>query len=479
MTPPRVLFLSHTGAVSGAEMVLLDVVGACRNPAAFLFEDGILGAKLRDLGVQVFASRFGRGFSGIRRGGNLIKAVPLLGKMAALVVELALLARRYDVLYANSQKAFVLGSLAAGLARLPLIWHLHDIVAKAHFGAGQRQFQIGLANRFARCVIAPSKPVADAFVAEGGRASLPCIVPNGLAIEPCATPKEELRRRLGLPAGPLIGVFSRLAPWKGQHVVLLALAKLPGVHCIVAGSPLFGEDAYVESLHALASSLDIASRVTFLGQRSDVPELMRAADAVVHPSVDPEPFGRTLVEAMLAQTPVVATDAGAAAEILSSGAAGMLVPPGDADALAEAVRKALCPGAALEAQIEAAEARAREVYGVEAMRSAIAALIERVANGKSRAKQEDPLTLSLSPRGEGTPEWSSTLETGPQPAPSPRPHPLADADNLKWQARQGELARERVGVRGSSFAKPGSGRKTRDEEDGGGYVCGHPDGKRL
>ena len=301
MTAPHVLFLSHTGAVSGAEMVLLDVVGAWPNPAAFLFEDGILGGKLRDRGVEVLTSRFGGGFSGIRRDGSLVKAVPLLGKMAALIAELAFVARRYDVLYANSQKAFVLGSLAAAIARRPLIWHLHDIVDRAHFGAGQRRLQIALANRFAHCVIAPSKPVAEAFVAEGGRADLPCIVPNGLAIEPCATPKEELRQRLGLPAGPLIGAFSRLAPWKGQHVVLMALAKLPGVHCVIAGSPLFGEDAYAESLRALASSLDIAGRVTFLGQRNDVPELMRAVDIVVHPSVDPEPFGRTLVEAMLAR----------------------------------------------------------------------------------------------------------------------------------------------------------------------------------
>ena len=133
-----------------------------------------------------------------------------------------------------------------------------------------------------------------------------------------------------MPPGPLIGVFSRLAPWKGQHIVLQALAGLPGVHGIFAGSALFGEDAYAASLRVLASELGIADRVVFLGQRGDVPALMRAVDIVVHPSVDPEPFGRTLVEAMLARTPVIATDAGAASEILGGGEAGMLVPPGDA-----------------------------------------------------------------------------------------------------------------------------------------------------
>ena len=379
MSAPRVMFLNHTGAISGAEMVLLDVVRACESPAAFLFEDGALGGKLRSLGVKVVQSRFGAGFAGIKRDTSLFKALPLAGKMSALVAELALAARRYDVLYANSQKAFVLGSLAASIARRPLIWHLHDIIGKAHFGAGQRRLQIGLANRFAGCVVAPSRSVADAFIAEGGRSRLACVVPNGLDMEPAGLPEAEARQELGLPSGPLIGVFSRLAPWKGQHVVLQALAKLPGVHCIVAGSALFGEDAYAASLRMLASDLGIEDRVTFLGQRGDVPALMRAVDIVVHPSVDPEPFGRTLVEAMLARTPVIATDAGAASEILDGGEAGTLVPPGDAGALTEAIRETLAGNAALAARIERAEARARDLYGTGPMRRAIAGLIARVA----------------------------------------------------------------------------------------------------
>jgi glycosyltransferase involved in cell wall biosynthesis len=377
---PRVLFLNHTGAISGAEMVLLDVVRACESPAAFLFEEGALGSKLKDAGVKVLLSRFGGGFARIKRDSSLFKALPLAGKMSALAAELALMARRYDVLYANSQKAFVLGSLAAAIARKPLIWHLHDIIGKAHFGAAQRRLQIGLANRFARCVVAPSRSVADAFIAEGGRAQLARVVPNGLDIEPLRQPKAELREELGLPPGPLIGVFSRLAPWKGQHIVLSALAGLPDVHCIIAGSALFGEDAYAGILRTFASDLGIQDRVSFLGQRSDVPALMRAVDIVVHPSVDPEPFGRTLVEAMLARTPVIATDTGAASEILAGGEAGTLVPPGDAEALAGAIGEALAgSSAALAAQTGRAEARARDIYGTGPMRSAIAGLIARIA----------------------------------------------------------------------------------------------------
>jgi glycosyltransferase involved in cell wall biosynthesis len=379
MRDTRVLFVNHTSTISGAEMVLLDTVQSCERPAAFLFEDGPLVPRLQSRGVRVIHSRFGSRLGKIKRDTRLASSLPLAGRMSAIVAELSMLARRHDVIYANSQKAFIIGSAAAAIARRPLIWHLHDIIAPQHFGAGQRRIQIKFANRFTRAVVAPSIAVKSAFVAEGGREDLVEIVPNGLDVMPEATLKQDLRRELGLPSGPLAGVFSRLAPWKGQHVVLRALAQLPGVSCAFAGAPLFGEEEYAESLHKLAANLKISDRVLFLGQRSDVPRLMRAVDAVIHPSVDPEPFGRTLVEAMLVRTPVIATDAGAASEILAGGKAGLLVPPGDENALAEAVRTALRRSPEIEARIESAESRARSIYSAAPMRAAIAQVIDRVA----------------------------------------------------------------------------------------------------
>ncbi|MDB5633046.1 MAG: putative glycosyl transferase, group 1, partial [Tardiphaga sp.] len=104
-------------------------------------------------------------------------------------------------------------------------------------------------------------------------------------------------------------------------------------------------------------------------------------DAVIHPSIDPEPFGRTLVEAMLAGVPVIATDAGAASDILEAGKAGTLVPPGDADALAEAINKIMSRPPALAAQLDYADARARSHYGVAQMLQTVSGLIDRAATG--------------------------------------------------------------------------------------------------
>jgi glycosyltransferase involved in cell wall biosynthesis len=168
-----------------------------------------------------------------------------------------------------------------------------------------------------------------------------------------------------------------LAPWKGQHVALRALAELPEAACVIAGSALFGEDDYARSLHKLASDFGLVDRVRFLGHRDDVPSLMRGVDAVVHPSIDPEPFGRTLVEAMLARRPVVAANAGAVPEILDDGKAGWLVPPNDPVALAAALRRIQAGEGAL--LLDPAEARARGLYSAGRMQTAVQGVVAEVA----------------------------------------------------------------------------------------------------
>ncbi|MDB5619399.1 glycosyltransferase [Tardiphaga sp.] len=383
MAKPRVLFVCHTGAISGAELVLVDLVQPWAGESALLFENGPLAPALAAKGLKVTVSRWGQGLTQVRRDSSILKVIPLVGRLFGIVLETIAAARRHDVVYANSQKAFVLSALAVSVARRPLIWHLHDIISSVHFGAMQRRVQVTLANLFASRVVVPSKACADAFIAEGGKQPLVVVVPNGLDIAPEALSPAQIRQQLQLPEGPLVGVFSRLAAWKGQHVVLQALARTPGVSCIIAGDAMFGEQAYAAKLNQMVIDLDLGDRVHFLGRRSDVPRLMRAVDAVVHPSIDPEPFGRTLVEAMLAGVPVIATDAGAASDILQAGRAGTLVPPGDADALAAAIINIMSKPPELAAQLNYAEARAKSHYGAAQMLRAIAGVIDDASGARA------------------------------------------------------------------------------------------------
>jgi len=381
MGEPRVLFVSHASQMAGAELVLLDVVRSCRGASAFLFEDGPLSPALRERGLEVVKSRWGRGLSKVKRDASLWSAAPLVLRLGAVIAEIGAAALRHDLVYANSQKAFALAAIAAAIVRRPVIWHLHDIVDRSHFGSAQRRLQIALANRLASRVIVPSQAAATAFALAGGRPDLLEIVPNGIDLVREGRPPAKLRSELGLPAGPLAGVFSRLAPWKGQHVVLRALAQLPDLQCVIVGDALFGEQDYALELRELASKLQLGDRVRFLGHRSDVPRLMQAVDVIVHPSVSPEPFGRTLVEAMRAGVPVIATDTGAASDILDRGRAGTLVEPNDPQALARAIADVLAKPSARAQQLVYAAARAQSMYGVAAMSHAISGVIGRVAPG--------------------------------------------------------------------------------------------------
>jgi glycosyltransferase involved in cell wall biosynthesis len=138
------------------------------------------------------------------------------------------------------------------------------------------------------------------------------------------------------PEAVVIVQVSRLEEWKGHRTLLNGLALLgdiPGWTCwIVGGVQRAKEAPYLQSLKNLAADLQISDRIRFVGQRSDVPRLLAAADVFCQPNSGPEPFGIVFVEALYAGLPVVATAIGGAQEIVD-GSCGRLVPSADAAAL--------------------------------------------------------------------------------------------------------------------------------------------------
>jgi glycosyltransferase involved in cell wall biosynthesis len=237
----------------------------------------------------------------------------------------------------------VIGALAGFIARRPVVWHLRDIVSKEHFDKHRLAIIKALSKHMITHVIANSRASADALHALADLSpDQVSVVYNGIDAIPfdfaAKIPTAALRARYDLPANAyLIGTFSRLAHWKGQHVLLDALASLPNAHAVLVGAALFGEDAYEAELKAQVQTLGLTERVHFIGFQSDVAGLMHAMDMIVHTSIAPEPFGRVIVEAMLARRPIVAAAGGGALEIITDGVDGVLVTPGDAAALAAAV----------------------------------------------------------------------------------------------------------------------------------------------
>ena len=177
--------------------------------------------------------------------------------------------------------------------------------------------------------------------------------------------RKEVRTEMNTPAGAVVILqASRLERWKGQAVHLDALARLPSVPdwaAWFAGGPQkAGEGEFLEELKAAAAKSAIADRVRFLGQRSDVSRLMAAADVYCQPNTGPEPFGLAFVEALYAGLPVVTSGFGGAIEIMDA-SHGVLCPPGDAGAVAVALRELIAVSARRRTLGEAGAVRAAEL----------------------------------------------------------------------------------------------------------------------
>ncbi len=339
-TRMRVLFLDQTGQLGGAELALLDVVKPYRdNCLVCLLNDGSFRHLLeqQQTPVQVLTTQPIR----VSKNSSIVQGLSSLSKVLPLIIQVARLSHHYDLIYANTQKALVIGALASFLSRRPLIYHLHDILSQDHFSKGNISLAITLANRFSSLVIANSNATSAAFIKAGGRSELVHIVYNGFdpkSYQNNQSNRVEFRQQLGIEGKFVVGHFSRLSHWKGQHILLEALTLCPDdVMAIFVGDALFGEQDYVQQLQKQVIDLKLEKRVQFLGFRSDVPQVMAACDLVAHTSIAPEPFGRVIVESMLCGTPIVAAKDGGAVELVNHNETGWLVSPGNPVELASAI----------------------------------------------------------------------------------------------------------------------------------------------
>jgi glycosyltransferase involved in cell wall biosynthesis len=360
----RVLYVSHTAEISGGERSLLGLLGAL--PASvqpqLAAPAGPLQHAVEALGVPV--SRI-TGTAGSLRLHPLHTPRALAEiELAALQVRRAAQRARAAIVHANSIRA----GLELGLApasrtrhgkRAARIVHVRDCLPAGVLTSATMR----LIGATASTVVANSHYTARwvRAVAPGARVEVVYNAVDLARFDPARIDRTAARAALdGLGEGQLVlGVVAQLSPWKGQDTAIEALARLhaDGVDArllligsakFVARSTRYDNEAYLRRLQALAASAGVADRVSFLGEREDVPELIRALDILLLPSWE-EPFGRALIEAMALEVPVIATSVGGPAEILDDGREGLLRPPRDAHAWTQAI-------AALASD---AEARAR------------------------------------------------------------------------------------------------------------------------
>jgi len=271
----------------------------------------------------------------------------------------------------------------------PVVVHLRDDLPLNRVG---RAVRYTLAHS-ASAVVAVSEYTAARFN-EGLARPLATRVHNSIDLErfdPSGVTAARLRQELGIaPEAGLLGQVSQITPWKGQDTAIRALADLRGrgldAHLVIAGGVTFAgptvrydNNAYLRSLHELVASLDMSDAVHFVGQRGDVPQLLKALDLSLLPSVN-EPFGRVIVESMAIGTPPLVSDAGSGPELVEDGASGRLLPPGRPELWAAAAAELLADRARLARMGERAREHATR-FSDEAQVRGVLAVYDRVLGG--------------------------------------------------------------------------------------------------
>lgn len=286
-----------------------------------------------------------------------------------------------DVVHARSRVPAWIGWYAARRAGVPFVTTVHGFYSV--------NFYSRIMVRGER-VIAVSRAVAEYAQRDLGAdpATLRVIFrgtePERFDLRWKAARVTDYRRELGIPEkGPVVAIIGRITRLKGHPVYLRAmagvLARQGNAVPLIVGAVPPKKKAYEAELRALTARLGLTGTACFVGVRRDLPELLQACDVVVNCSTRPESFGRTLIEAMAAGVPVVATAHGGALDIVEDGVCGHLVPPDRPEPLAEALCGLLADPKRARAMGAAGRKRVRKHFTLDRMVDETVAVYREVA----------------------------------------------------------------------------------------------------
>ena len=281
-----------------------------------------------------------------------------------VIVELHRAVKRHaiDLIHANSLSVALLGGIVAKINRIPILMHKRYATS---YGILDR-----LCERLLHRVILVSEATRWNFASEVKQT----LIYNGVDLDAFQASREEvetLKTELFSErpnTAVRVGVVTRITPEKGIHVLVSAMRKLKGkkgVKLLIVGGPYFQKDvAYMDALKQEVANLGIEDSVIFTGFLSDTRIVTSLLDIVLVPSIIPEACPRTIIEAMAVGKPVIATPLGGSKELVTP-ETGILVPPEDASAVAEAIATLATDRERLTVMGEAARDRAVQLFSSE------------------------------------------------------------------------------------------------------------------
>jgi glycosyltransferase involved in cell wall biosynthesis len=273
-----------------------------------------------------------------------------------------------DVVHAHHNRSHAVCLLAQAILALQGRRAVLVVSRRVSFAPGKNPFSLwkyrsALIDR----IVAVADAVKDVLVAAGVPAERVAVIRSGTDVSRFVPRRatDEQKRALGLPVGaPLVGKIANASPWKGQSSLLEAAKRLAD-----RGSParfvLAGRDTDGPWVRELVERHGLRDRVTLLGFRTDVPDILSALDVSVNAAVKGEGLSGALRESLLMGVPVVASDIAGNRELLREGSGGWLYPSGDAAALADRLEWVLAHRAEAAAAVKAWQQRAQGEFTLD------------------------------------------------------------------------------------------------------------------
>lgn len=379
----RLALIAHLSEVSGAGIALLEMARGLASdrfaPLLVLPGRGPLLDRALAAGVRVNVlenpeTSFPAGIAGKARLAT--HRVQYMRKVAAL-----LRSEPIDVAYVNTS-ATVFAGVAAWLARVPVVWHIHETIEKP---SRSTRAKLRVIERISSALVYASASAEQSFPASG--VALHLTAKNRVDLTACmaASLDEKSERELGLLPGQSLVIANGLFRRKGPDVFLRAAQivadddQFRSVRFVLVGAPPDKEMEYFDSLRRFVDETpSLQTRVSFVGLRSDIPALLKRSAAFVSASRN-EALPIAIIEAMAAGTPVIATDVGDCRLLLENETLGEVVPSEDPPQLAQAMKRVLEDRAAALHKAKLAQDKVMREYAEKDFWRPLETLLEKVS----------------------------------------------------------------------------------------------------
>jgi len=353
--PKTVVFVESAAAMGGVQFSTLYLAQSLDKgrwkPIVVCPEEGDLINACRESGIETHVLDHPRLWStSVRVGATRLPNPGAWVWDVGVIVNAARRLKRFlfqcspDLVVTKGLSSHFLGGLAARKLRIPCVWHVQDFISERSFGIYRRAF-----GRAARWL--PQRIIVDG---ESIQRQLPrslqpkiTVIHNGVdtnLFRP-GLDGSGVREELGIPKHhPVIGHVGRITPWKGQHYLIEAFARIandhPNVSLLLAGAPVFDNDSYQRRLLSMAAQLGLEDRIKFAGYRHDLPNVLAAMDVFAFTSIEKDTSPLALLSAMSCGLPIAAFDIAGVRELMTSDQC-LLTPVGNIEGLADSLQTLL------------------------------------------------------------------------------------------------------------------------------------------